>query len=239
MPILPRMPILRQVRFMRSPYKKASRPMPWLAASHGSTLHQLLSDRYHSLLRGLPTLVLLASDGTPVSATARDDIEIQGRAVWAGRWKALLAHRQPVATSPSTFDVFADAALSMESLMRRASAEGCAGVLLHIGTSWSRDSLTLEAALGADERVRELCSTRQLLRGQLCYESGQRWLMTHHPSLHHGANPDLVILRTCASLCGELAGQWEEPSEELSPDAAALAVCALVERVHLHAVAQR
>ena len=222
------------VRFMRNPLQgdgggggKRPHPMPWLAAPFGSALHRMLVERFHSKLRGLPTLLLLTAGGVPVSNLGRADAEVHGaERVWEAVWERQLAAAAPMAESPSELDIFEDAGAAMEACFERPAAAdaddgvpgvlgggsgGAAAVLLFIGTSWSDDSVALETALGRAD-IAAAVAARGLRLAKLNYETGQRWLMTRgHGALHHGAIPNLALL----SVDGErLLGEWNEPAVE-------------------------
>lgn len=111
----------------------------------------------------------------------------------------------------------------MSALFALGTSGAARSVLVHIGTSWSAESVALEAALRSPKLVEALRSRGAVL-GRLCYETGQRWLMAHYPELHHGGLPALVAFGADATKLGE----WEPP-RELTEDTAASAALALIE----------
>lgn len=199
------------VRWMRAPIKKDKRLMPWLAAPFGSELHTALSERYNSLLRGLPTLILLSADGAVVSNRAHADVVLHSVGAWEG-WRVKLASAptQPtgapsILARPGAFDVFDDAAAVMKALFnevavgRTGSAQRHA--LVHIGTDWSDGSARLDAMLASAE-VAAALEARFVLR-HLCYETCQRWLMYNARALHHCALPTLAAFTATGKLIAE------------------------------------
>ncbi|KAL1518876.1 hypothetical protein AB1Y20_003153 [Prymnesium parvum] len=207
------------VRWMREPIrKKDSRPMPWLAAPYGTALHEALKERYNSLLRGLPTLILVSSEGAVVSNRAHAEVVLHGADAWE-RWYETLAspdtEKLQANAQTSLFDVLVDSAATMNELftdLRGRDQEKDSGTsassscekkqtrlaLVHIGTDWSDGSAHLDEALSSPDLTEEVGSAFTLRR--LCYETSQRWLMENAPSLHHGALPTLAAFDSFGKL---------------------------------------
>jgi hypothetical protein len=227
------MTLAEMVRWMRAPISKKDRqPMPWLAAPHGSPVHAALTERFHSQLRGLPTLILISSSGAVVSNTALLDVTRHGAAVWA-MWRERLTNGAAMEEIPAAFDLFVDATAGVEQQLARlrvqSSSEATGGggterheeaeggeatdsgeagsgavgreaavskqpsrLLLHIGADWSEGSAVLERALEHSDAAALV--KEHFVVHRLCYETCQRWLMLHLPSLHHSPLPTLAVL---------------------------------------------
>lgn len=215
-------------RWMHSPLTtKGGRPMPWLAAPFGSSLQFELQERYNSLLRGLPTLILLNSEGTVVTNRAHAEIALHGADAWERLYEKLaeLSDQEEgcdvgVGRDAVAFDIFADATTVMGQLFTElkqgepdddrevVNGEGptCSVrdqtrqrlALVHIGADWSDGSSWLEKMLSKPEVENVIGSS--FVTGRLCYETSQRWLMENAPPLHHCPLPTLAVFNSSAQL---------------------------------------
>ena len=203
------------VRFLRAPIGKESKsPMPWASVPFTSELRRALIERYATMLRGLPTLVLITEHGVVVSNRGYDDILRRGAEAYSEVWAPLLASPAPLSISIPGMDLFASADDVVSELRAQAAANPVAGppptrrlVLLHLGAEWCDGSVALEAALRRPEV--EEAVRRGFVLGRLCYETCQRWLKEKVARLHHGPNPSLIVLSDSDESEGGLVAEYE------------------------------